>query len=159
VRVTIVEDGEWTLSLRVPAWAAGGASARLIRDVSPEALDAAPGTLRVRRAFRAGDVVELELPVAPRITVADPHVDAVRGCVAIERGPEVMALESPDFGGDVGEAVADAASAPFERDWPYTGRIDSADSSNPIVVTLVPYHRWARRGPSAMRIWLPIATP
>ncbi|MGB3731945.1 glycoside hydrolase family 127 protein [Microbacterium sp.] len=153
VQVTIADDGEWTLSLRVPAWAVG-ADARFIRDGSAEALDAAPGALRVHRAFRAGDVVELELPVTPRITVADPHVDAVRGCVAIERGPEVMALESPDFGTDVGEAVADAASAPFERDGAVWARI-ARRGGEAHDVRLIPYHSWAQRGPSTMRVWLP----
>jgi DUF1680 family protein len=154
VRVTIVEDGEWTLSLRVPAWAVRGAAARFIRDGAAEALDAAPGALRVHRAFRAGDVVELELPVAPRITVADPHVDAVRGCVAIERGPEVMALESPDFGADVGVAVTDAASAPFERDGAVWARI-ARRGGEAHDVRLIAYHSWAQRGPSTMRVWLP----
>ena len=36
--------------------------------------------------------------MAPRVIWPDPHIDAVRGCVAIERGPEVLALESTDLG-------------------------------------------------------------
>src|SRR5690606_30767305 len=85
VRVHVRSDAAapWTLSLRVPAWADG---ARLVVDGAAE--PAAPGTVRVRRAFRAGDVVELHLPVAPRFTAPDPRIDAVRGCLAVERGPE-----------------------------------------------------------------------
>lgn len=154
VRVTIVEDGEWTLSLRVPAWAAHGARARFVTDGSIELMDAVPGALRVRRAFRAGDVVELELPVAPRISVPDPHVDAVRGCVVVERGPEVMALESLDFDADVAEAVADPSSEPVERHGEVWARI-ARRGGEPQDVRLIPYHSWAQRGPSTMRVWLP----
>lgn len=34
-----------------------------------------------------------------RMTVADPRVDAVRGCVAVERGPLVYCLEEADLTG------------------------------------------------------------
>ena len=45
------------------------------------------------------------------MTWPDPRIDAVRGCVAIERGPEVLALESTDLAplgvDDVGQVVID----------------------------------------------------
>src|SRR5690606_18469729 len=150
IRVRILEDGEWTLSLRVPEWA-HGATLR-VGDQPAEVVP--PGLVSLRRAFRAGDVVELDLPVAPRLTSPDPRVDAVRGCVAVERGPEVMALESIDFDADVADAVADAAFAPLERDggvWTRIGR----RGHEPLEVRLIPYHDWAQRGPSTMRVWLP----
>ena len=73
-------------------------------DGGPEqALDAdphgRPGAVSIERAFAAGDEVELELPVAPRFAAPDPRVDAVRGCLVVERGPEVFALESVDLAG------------------------------------------------------------
>ncbi|MGB3376868.1 MAG: beta-L-arabinofuranosidase domain-containing protein [Microbacterium sp.] len=150
VRVRIVEDGEWTLSMRVPGWAYGAT----IRVGEEDAEDAAPGVISVHRAFHTGDIVELNLPMGPRFTSPDPRVDAVRKCVAVERGPEVMALESIDFDSDVADAVVDAASAPVERDgglWARIGRRGDA----PREVRLIPYHDWAQRGPSTMRVWLP----
>jgi DUF1680 family protein len=175
VRVRVREDAAapWTLSLRVPAWADG---ARLVVDGAGEAV--APGTVRVHRAFRAGDVVELHLPVAPRFTAADPRIDAVRGCLAVERGPEVLCLESVDLaaasGGradDVGDVRLDPAVAPREvdgavvvrvrrlvadsRPWPY-GALEPAEDGDAFDVPLVPYHDWAERGPSTMRVWLPV---
>jgi glycosyl hydrolase family 127 (putative beta-L-arabinofuranosidase) len=56
-----------------------------------------PGTARLRRRFSPGDMVVLDLPVRPRITVPDPRIDAVRGCVAVERGPIVLCAESVDL--------------------------------------------------------------
>ena len=56
----------------------------------------------------------LTLPVVPRLTTADPRVDAARGCVAVERGPLVYCVESADQPGqrldDMIMALAGAAS-------------------------------------------------
>lgn len=54
------------------------------------------GWLRIRRTWRVGDQVWLNLAMPVRLTAADPRVDAVRGCVAIERGPLVYCLEDTD---------------------------------------------------------------
>ncbi|GAA3938580.1 glycoside hydrolase family 127 protein [Microbacterium soli] len=151
IRITIVEDGEWTLGLRVPAWAHGAA----VRVNTEPAVEAAPGMVTIRRAFGAGDVIELDLPVTPRFTAPDPRVDAVRGCVAVERGPEVMALESTDLGADVAEAVVDTASAPVEAGGHARVRITLRDTGESREIALVPYHSWAQRGPSTMRVWIP----
>ncbi|WP_460796336.1 glycoside hydrolase family 127 protein [Microbacterium sp. GXF0217] len=150
VRITIVEDGEWTLTLRVPSWA-DGATLRVDRAESA----VSPGVATVRRAFRRGDVVELDLPVAPRVTEPDPRVDAVRGCVVVERGPEVLVLESTDLGADVAEAVLDATIAPAETDGTVRVRVAQRDTGAASDVALIPYHSWAQRGPSTMRVWIP----
>jgi DUF1680 family protein len=55
------------------------------------------GYLRVRRRWRPGEQVSLEFDQAARLTAPHPRVDAVRGCVAIERGPLVYALEQVDL--------------------------------------------------------------
>ncbi|MCT9821333.1 glycoside hydrolase family 127 protein [Microbacterium sp. W1N] len=168
VRVTSDADAAWTLSLRVPAWAAGA----VLTEPDGATREVAPGTATVRRAFRAGDVVQLALPVAPRITRPDPRIDAVRGCVAIERGPEVLALESVDFPAS-GPADVDGLAVegePVERDgrvwvrvhpvgsaapdWPYGAEVAAPDA-HAVEVPLVAYHDWAGRGPSTMRVWIP----
>ncbi|MFB7883639.1 glycoside hydrolase family 127 protein [Microbacterium sp. NPDC056057] len=181
VRVIVTDaapDAEWTLTLRVPAWA-DGARLRVVAtsgDIVGES-DAAPGAVEVRRAFRAGDVVELELPMAPRLTAPDERIDAVRGCLVIERGPEVFALESVDLAAagvdDVAQVALAPGSAPVERDgrvwidvvrrhesdggWPYGEPGDGLGGAASVSVPLVPYHEWAERGPSTMRVWIPAA--
>ena len=158
----------WTLGLRIPAWADGAE----LRDPDGVVTRVPAGRAEVRRAFRVGDEVRLELPLAPRVTFPDPRIDAVRGCVAVERGPEVFALESTDLpaGGDVADIAI--SGAPRERDgrvwvraraldlggagWPYAST--EARAAREIgEVALVPYHDWANRGPSTMRVWLPAA--
>ncbi|MER6562340.1 beta-L-arabinofuranosidase domain-containing protein [Streptomyces sp. NPDC001027] len=102
------QDRPWTLSLRIPQWC---------RDYRVRVGDSvydtagapvADGWLRLERTWAPGDRIVLELGVEPRLTAADPRVDAVRGCVAIERGPLVYCLEGVDHpGGGLDDMVLD----------------------------------------------------
>jgi DUF1680 family protein len=175
VRLTVLEgcEGRWALSLRVPAWA-GGAVVR----AGGQAVPADAPVAVLDREWSAGDVVELRLPVAPRFTEPDPRIDAVRGCVAVERGPEVLCVESVDLpdGVSIDELRVVTAVPPREVDgrvlvtcrrvvpaggaWPY--RSLAADGASVLTddvleIPLVPYHDWANRGPATMRVWLPTA--
>nr|WP_225855756.1 beta-L-arabinofuranosidase domain-containing protein [Microbacterium algeriense] len=152
VRITVQEDARFTLTLRVPGWAEG-ALVRVLSGDGESSEPARPGAVSVRRSYRAGDVVELALPIVPRVTSPHPMVDAVRGSVAIERGPEVLALESIDLGADVGEAVA--AGDPIDRDGAVVLPVRSRSTGEVVEAPLVAYHDWARRGPSTMRVWIP----
>ncbi len=177
VRIGDQSVGAWTLSVRVPHWADGAAAVRL--NSAPYAVEPG-GYIRLTQDFQAGDVVEITLPMEPRFTVADPRVDAVRGCVAVERGPEVLCLESVDTPGNthVDLVRVDDSVAPCEEDgavvvsvstltppssesaWPYTGRRpgaagDDRDDGEAQEVALRPYHSWGNRGPTTMRVWLP----
>jgi DUF1680 family protein len=167
VRVTETDGGPWALSLRVPSWAAG---AVIVDPDGPRPV--APGTAVVERAFAVGDEIRLTLPMAPRWTVPDPRIDAVRGCVAVERGPIVLCAESVDLPGgrhvdavqvdhnvppraDDGSVLVSATLIePPARAWPYGDEPEVA-ASGPVEVPLIPYHRWGNRGPSTMRVWLP----
>ncbi|KQR11993.1 glycoside hydrolase family 127 protein [Cellulomonas sp. Leaf334] len=168
VSVATTEDRPWTLTLRVPSWA-DGAELRTPEGVQP----ATPGTVSVHRRFTAGDVVELRLPMQPRVSSPDPRIDAVRGCVVVERGPEVLALESVDLGGtdvsvvrldlDAGLREVDGqvlatlvTDAPADDLWPYGSPPAHPDQPR-TEAPLIAYHDWANRGPSTMRVWLPLA--
>ncbi|MGW1626708.1 glycoside hydrolase family 127 protein [Streptomyces sp. NPDC002172] len=98
-------DAPWTLSLRIPQWC------REFRVRCGEETYDSPvddGWLRLSRTWAPGDRVVLELVLEPRLTAADPRVDAVRGCVAIERGPLVHCLEQADHpGGGLDDIVLD----------------------------------------------------
>ncbi|MGP3970384.1 glycoside hydrolase family 127 protein, partial [Streptomyces sp. 6N223] len=114
IAVTIEETAEpgrgpgaWTLSLRVPQWCRR-------HTVTPGAWErpAEDGWLRIRRAWRPGDTVVLDLEMEPRLTEADPRVDAVRGCVAVERGPLVHCAEQADQPGAPGLGLDDLVIDP-----------------------------------------------
>jgi DUF1680 family protein len=159
IRVVVRDtpDDEWTLSLRVPAWAG---SALLTVDGEESAIG--PGTVDITRVFAPGDVVELALPMVPRVVLPDRRIDAVRGCIAVERGPEVLALESVDLGSSLAgvefsDLIVDTTEPPREADGRVWIRVIDVPGGQSGDVALVPYHGWAERGPSAMRVWIPTA--
>lgn len=166
------------LRLRVPHWAGGAA---LRRDGASR--PCAPGWVDVPAPLEPGDEIELQLPVEPRLTWPDPRIDGTRGTVAIERGPLVLCLESVDLPADVpidgvvvdvgsplsasGDGATVRARAvplpahgsgrpPFtsEGEAPARGVVALGRE---LEVPLIPYHRWAERGPSTMRVFLPTA--
>lgn len=167
VRITETSADPWSLAVRIPAWAGEA----VIVD-GAERRTVSGGVAVVRRVFAVGDEIRWELPMRPRWTAPDPRIDAVRGCVAVERGPVVLCAESVDqLAGEIDGLLVDAAQPPqdagdtvtvsgsfvpaVDTGWPY-GPIDSTRAAQPLgPVRLVPYHRWARRGPSTMRVWLP----
>ncbi|MCD7441027.1 glycoside hydrolase family 127 protein [Streptomyces lincolnensis] len=176
IRIDATPDHPWTLSLRIPAWARGATARLTAPDGAQRA--AAPGTAELTRRFRPGEEIRLDLPVAPRWIAPDPRIDAVRGTLAVQRGPLVYCAESVDLPGgrDVDAVRVDPSAEPadgpdgtvvaagdltapgesHDATWPY----GPADLASPPAgersgIVLVPYHSWANRGPSTMRVWLP----
>jgi DUF1680 family protein len=165
IRITESPETPWTLTLRVPQWAAGA---------TLDGVSVSPGQAQVRRRFTPGETVVLDLAIRPRFTAADARVDSVRGCAAVERGPVVYCVESVDLPAHVPlEAVRlDPSWAPEDRDgtvvaagriaalpderWPYASPPELEAAGEPLAITLRPYHDWAGRGPSTMRVWLPV---
>jgi len=85
----------WSLSLRVPAWSRSAT----VHDGNGDARPHDPGGYWSSgpRVWHAGDTVTLDLDLRPRLTEPDPRIDAVRGCVALERGPLVYCIETADL--------------------------------------------------------------
>ena len=108
VSVTIIEAPahELALRLRVPAWARGSAV------LSESPTSRAAGYAEIRRVFRPGESINVTFPDTAVATYPDSRIDAIRGTFAVERGPLVLALESPDLPPewDVNEITADPAS-------------------------------------------------
>jgi DUF1680 family protein len=95
VNVTVDESvaDSWTLSMRVPEWCP-----RATASLGGERLaESGPGMIELTRRWSVGDNLTLELDVSPRVTVPDPRIDAVRGTIALERGPLVYAVEDADL--------------------------------------------------------------
>jgi DUF1680 family protein len=177
VDVVSSTDALWTLSLRIPAWA-GTAT------VDGESVAAGEYATLTRR-WQAGDRVVLELDVSPRLTAPNPRIDAVRGCVALERGPIVYCVEQHDLpaGADLADVAVDPAVDPVDggpvaqlgglpglrlagvlRDpdgWRQAEYRDlrelPATSAAPTQLLAVPYFAWANRDEAGMRVWIPAA--
>jgi DUF1680 family protein len=185
IALTVEEtpDRPWTLSLRIPQWCR---EFRVrVGKLSYDQTDApvSGGWLRLERIWAPGDLVVLELSLEPRLTAADPRVDAVRGCAAIERGPLVYCLEQvdvpggglddivldptrplavkqrPDLLGGVTTVVAAGHRRRLADDgswWPYRAAETTAASvGDSVELTAIPYYAWANRQDGSMRVWLP----
>jgi len=95
VTLTVKEAGNkaFAIRLRIPGWTEN-AGLRVNGKTSSGALR--PGTYaKINRAWKAGDVIELNLPMPVRLVEANPKVKNLRNKVAAMRGPLVYCLELP----------------------------------------------------------------
>jgi uncharacterized protein len=185
IRLQVIEapGGVAEIAVRVPAWA-DTVSATVNGHPAP----GEPGDdhyLRVQRSWVPGDELAVEFPLRIRTVHPDPRIDAVRSCVAFERGPLVYCVEGVDMPGAGGlrdvsvprgvqpserrgvDVTGDAVVAlrlPGEiaamdgRGWPYhDGAPDPGGSGRGThELTAIPYYARANRGPTEMRVWLPL---
>ena len=175
IRVNVDPEGagEFTLSLRIPAWCKG---ARL--RVNGAAMTVTPqrGYARITRVWARGDVVELDLPMDPVRTYAHPSVKADLGRVALRRGPLVYCFEQVDqaapiaqtrlprdaaltsgFRADLlgGVAVIKATGAVLtDADWSHVLYRETPADEASVALTAVPYYIWCNRGANPMQVWL-----
>jgi hypothetical protein len=133
--------------------------------VNGAAVDTAPGTdqyVHLKRTWKAGDVVELDMPMPVRRVYPHDNVEADRGKVALMRGPITHCLEAVDNPNmDVlgvtlppeAELWATHRSALLGGVTVLRGRgIDAAH--RPVALTAAPYYAWANREKGAMTIWI-----
>ena len=118
------------------------------------------GYVVIHREWRAGDVVEINLPMPVRAVHSDPRVVALQGRVAFERGPVVYCVEAPGEKLPPGEWVAPAATDVVAADRPdllggvTVLTLDPAKSPCAPPFTAIPYFAWNNRGLAPMDVWL-----
>jgi DUF1680 family protein len=164
--------------LRIPGWAKG---ADLAVNGRPVRQPLGPGTYcEVRRAWSAGDSLELNLPLRARLLQAHPLVEEARNQVAVQRGPVVYCLEScdlppgvrvsdvliprgialrPRFDGTLlgGVTVLEGKAEAVPEEW--SGglyRELPRAAPRPVDLRLIPYYAWGNRGRSEMTVWMPL---
>lgn len=129
-----------------------------------------PGEDYARFTPRDGETVTLDLDLPVRLVAAHPRVEAVRGCVALARGPVVYCVEQIDHDVPVEALRLDPARPPRADGERLTGRAlvspaaggalyrdyAPAEIVDETELTAVPYFAWANREPGPMRVWMPI---
>ena len=178
IKIESCEKPEFALKVRIPGWTEG-ASVR-INDRPSDNSPKSGSYFEIRRPWKAGDFVDLDFPMPPRLMEANPLVEDDLNQVAIQRGPVVYCLESPDLPRDV--KVSDVVIPP---DMKLTTRYDrrlldgvvvlegsafaqprmnwsgklyrefQPPELHPLKVRFIPYCVWQNRGPSEMSVWLP----
>ena len=185
VRIKVEACGkkEFALKLRIPGWA-NGASVRVNDQPKLTGAEAGtPGYAEIRRVWQPGDFVDVDMPMPARLMEANPLVEEDLNQVAIQRGPVVYCLESPDLPAGVkisdvripsdinllarfdhrlllGVVVLDGkVLARAGGDW--NGKLYrevQPESFKSIATKFIPYSVWQNRGPSEMSVWLPRAS-
>ncbi|MBP1040288.1 glycoside hydrolase family 127 protein [Vagococcus sp. BWB3-3] len=176
----IVGKVAFRINVRVPGWVQKGS---LTFNGKIQTLDKNNSSSYVSIVIPANQteaqlIIDFEMPV--RYTIAHPYVEETTNQVAIERGPLVYCLESPDCSLDsLDECMVDISTT-FETesldlcDRGLIGlkgemlhrKISNYDVSalyQPLQhvtlektkVSLVPYFAWDNRGFGEMKIWLP----
>jgi DUF1680 family protein len=115
IRVLVAPSCSQEISLRVPSWVDDVRCRLNGRRQEVEPRD--KGYIRLRREWSAGDEIALELPLRARVIDAASEIDAMRGCVAFERGPLVYCIEGLDLpkGMNPCAVSVDASAAPREE--------------------------------------------
>jgi DUF1680 family protein len=182
VKLTLAEAPRkaFSLFLRVPGWCEG---ATLLVNGKPTAAVLTPGTYaEVNRPWKAGDRVELQLPMPAQLVEANPLVEETRNQVAVKRGPIVYCLETKDF--PAGQKLSGLTLPATASLQPQRLQIDNADvmcltgqgtltpaaqwgpqlyrklpTEKPasVPLTLIPYYAWGNRGHSDMEVWIPVS--
>ncbi len=180
VRLTIDACGSrpFALRLRIPGWTRG---VRVRVNQRATAVSARPGEYaELRRAWKAGDVIDLDMSMEVRLMESHPLVEETFNQIAVKRGPIVYCLESVDLPEGVrvmevfmppditlaarydarllrGVAVLEGmAEVRSSGDW--SGRLYrevQPATTRPVTVRLVPYYAWGNRGTSEMTVWMP----
>lgn len=175
VRIEVTPDApsRFSLAVRIPGWAEG---ARLrVADAEVEVADVLDrGYARIDREWRAGEVVELDLPMPPRRVWAHPEVAACAGRVSLARGPLVYCVEGVDNDAAVHrlQLPRSATIAPAEDlvdgvvALVADGRADRTDGVDDALyraappevaetrIVAIPYYAWNNRGQHDMAVWL-----
>lgn len=164
----------FSLVLRVPGWAEG---VSLAVNGQPVAVQPEKGYVTIDRDWRAGDRVQLDLPMPARRAYAHPCVDADIGRAALMRGPLVYCVEEIDNPGSkvqtlrlprqadltistraelFGQVMIQAEALRVQiGDWGDTLYRSTPPETTKATLTAVPYFSWNNRTQGSMTVWLP----
>ena len=127
------------------------------------------GFVAIDRQWKAGDRVQLTLPMPVRVSECHPAVKANHNRIALTRGPFVLCAEGVDNGGATQRfffakhpEVADAEvstktinSGSFLQVRMASQAITADKSNENSTLVLTPYYAWNNRGVSSMTVWFP----
>ena len=190
VKMTVSPDqaAALTINVRIPGWARNEPIASDLYSFAdknaepvvlkvngrPVAVKLDKGYVALARTWKAGDTIELGLPMPIRRVLANSLVAADRGRVAIERGPIVYAAEwvdNPDgkvrnlmlpdsakltaaYKSDLLKGVEVVKGKAVALAFDAQGNVTKKEQD----FTAIPYYAWANRGRGQMIVWLPNST-
>lgn len=175
--------GDFTVMMRIPGWAQNvavpstlysfenSADKKVIIKINGMATDynMQHGYAVLTRKWKAGDKIEVALPMEVKRVVANAKVKDDIGKAALQRGPLMYCAEWPDNNGAVSNYILpDNASftAAFQpqllhgvmvltSQLPKVTAGETGVSTSIQKFTAIPYYAWANRGEGEMMLWFP----
>lgn len=144
----------------------------------PETQTIRPGSyVKLNRTWKAGDKINLTLPMKTRLMEANPLVEETKNQVAVKRGPIVYCLEGIDLpeenifnttlSADIQLvkkemninnahfiALEGIARIGGHTNWENTLYQEIKPADKPVKIRLIPYYAWGNRGQSDMTVWM-----
>ena len=186
VKITVEPEhsSEFTIYLRIPCWALGQpvpgdlyqymnkieGEVKLKVNDKPLPLDIEKGFARIRRKWKKGDVIYLNLPMLIHRVLANKKVKDDVGKVALQRGPIVYCVEGIDNDGHALNLLLEddkKLHTEYRKNLlngvvvicgEAFGFHPSEDGKSVVKkvqeFTAIPYYAWSNRGASEMAVWL-----
>jgi len=165
---------DFTINVRIPGWAenkenpfdlymskASGPITLKINGTA-NAVHSENGYVALKRKWKKGDIIELSLPVGPRLVTANDSVQSIKGKVAIASGPVVFSLESIDNPGLKDYTIKTGTPLTLNYKKDLLGGINvisgtAVDSSGKKKrFTAIPFYSVGNRKPGASyQVWFP----
>jgi DUF1680 family protein len=179
IKLNKVPEEAYSLFLRIPEWAD---TAMLCINGTPLQKELKPGTYcELRQSWKAGDIIEMNIPVRAKLVQAHPLVEETSNQVAVQRGPIVYCLESVDIPegirisdlaipadvqfNEISTSIDEARMLLLEADAHVVSR-NSQDNNlyreldpgppSTAKIRLIPYYAWGNRGRSDMTVWMAV---
>ncbi|NLE62148.1 MAG: glycoside hydrolase family 127 protein, partial [Planctomycetes bacterium] len=178
INVAPKAPAEFAINLRVPDWCKKASVSVNGKSLANPTMD--KGYAVIRQQWKAGDVIEMDMPMPVQRVQAHPNVAANRGRIALQQGPIVFCLEAADNDGKVFDLVLPRDSelkTEFKpdmlggiltikakglkypaRDWKDKLYLPAPTQAEPAELTAVPYCVWDNRAPGEMTVWIPEVT-
>ncbi|RRB02436.1 aceric acid hydrolase [Larkinella rosea] len=168
----------FSVFVRIPGWCQGATIK--VNGVAVTTVIRSGEYAELNRLWKAGDKVEINLPMPVKLIEANPLVEETRNQVAVKRGPVVYCLESVDNPNakltslalspknnlkpklvsiENSEIMALEGTAQRVENRSWTNQLYREVSDNApvsIPVRLIPYYAWSNRGHSEMAVWIPL---
>ncbi|HRQ49560.1 MAG TPA: glycoside hydrolase family 127 protein, partial [Agriterribacter sp.] len=184
--VSPAKKQNFELRIRIPGWLSEPAPGNLYRYETPEKdipeikvngtafpYTVDQGYAVIKRVWKKGDIVTMELPMKVRRIASNPAVKQNENRVALQYGPLVYCVEDTDNTVAAKHVIVPPGTAfktVFEPS--LLGGVNTLVFNAPVVtvsanrlsvatrtqkVTAIPYFSWNNRGAHDMQVWLPSA--
>ena len=168
LNLSLQEPKEFTLKLRLPAWADGKNSLKVNSEIYT-ATAGEDGYVAITREWNDGDVIDINFPMSVQYVRNGDVIPTNNGLVAITRGPITYCVEQQDSVTELDLIRINEEYSTFSpevvTDFVYDNTYNTAELQvlnvnskdiydNDISFRMIPYYAWSNRGKDAMKVYL-----